>query len=127
MLIDGQNVHFLHVRSPEPDAMPLAICHDYLGSVVEFSIIGSLTDSPVGQFAWIVENFKEWTEETAELPEDTVDLDQLLTNVRSTGSRVPAPPRRTSCMRPGTRPSGARLGRRCRGGRSSRPSRSCGR
>jgi hypothetical protein len=78
MLIDGQNVHFLHVRSPEPDAMPLAICHGYLGSVVEFSIIGPLTDSPVGQLAWIVENFKEWT---AELPEDTVDLDQLLTNV----------------------------------------------
>ena len=44
MLIDGQNVHFLHVRSPEPDAMPLVICHGYLGSVVEFmSIIGPLT------------------------------------------------------------------------------------
>jgi pimeloyl-ACP methyl ester carboxylesterase len=224
--IDGQNVHFLHVRSPEPDAMPLIICHGYPGSVVEFmSIIGpltdpasyggeaadafhvvapslpgfgfstpvresgwemartarafaelmrrlgyerygaqggdvgsgivgmlagfdrdrvvgvhtnsdplavmgaldylpegaarlarlskedraaveraraltdagsgylklqsnrpqtiaySLTDSPVGQLAWIAENFKEWTDETAEVPEDAVDLDQLLTNV----------------------------------------------
>jgi pimeloyl-ACP methyl ester carboxylesterase len=224
--IDGQNFHFLHVRSPEPDAMPLIVCHGYPGSVVEFmniivpltdpasyggdaadafhvvapslpgfgfstpvqesgwemartarafaelmrrlgyerygaqggdvgsGIIGmlagfdrnrvmgvhtnsdplavmgaldylpegaarlaglseenraaverarvltdagsgylklqsnrpqtiaySLTDSPVGQLAWIVENFKEWTDETKELPEDAVDLDQLLTNV----------------------------------------------
>jgi len=41
----------------------------------------SLTDSPVGQLAWIVEKFKEWTDPTAELPEDAVDRDQLLTNV----------------------------------------------
>jgi pimeloyl-ACP methyl ester carboxylesterase len=224
--IDGQNVHFMHVRSPEPGALPLIICHGYPGSVVEFmNIIGpltdpasfggnaadafhvvapslpgfgfstpvrepgwemartarvfselmhrlgyerygaqggdvgsgiigmlagfdrnrvvgvhtnsdplavigaldylpegaarlaglskedkaaveraraltdagsgylklqsnrpqtiaySLTDSPVGQLAWILENFKEWTDETAELPEEAVDLDQLLTNV----------------------------------------------
>src|ERR671921_248348 len=224
--IDGQNVHFVHVRSPEPDALPLIVCHGYPGSVVEFvNIIGpltdpvsyggnaadafhvvapsvpgfgfstpvrepgwemartarafaelmnrlgydrygtqggdvgsgiigmlagfdrdrvvgvhtnsdpravigaldylpdgaarlggllkedkaavararaltdagsgylklqsnrpqtiaySLTDSPVGQLAWIVENFKEWTDAAAELPEDAVDLDQLLTNV----------------------------------------------
>ena len=24
--IDGQNIHFLHVRSPEPDALPLLSC-----------------------------------------------------------------------------------------------------
>lgn len=40
-----------------------------------------LTDSPVGQLAWIVEKFKEWTDESAELPEDAVDRDHLLTNV----------------------------------------------
>ena len=40
-----------------------------------------LTDSPVGQLAWIVEKFKGWTDPTAELPEDAVDRDQLLTNV----------------------------------------------
>ena len=40
----------------------------------------ALTDSPVGQLAWIVEKFKDWTDsETA--PEDAVDRDQLLTNV----------------------------------------------
>src|ERR687896_578178 len=43
--IDGQNVHFVHVRSPEPGALPLIICHGYPGSVVEFmNIIGPLTD-----------------------------------------------------------------------------------
>jgi epoxide hydrolase len=45
------------------------------------TIAFSLTDSPVGQLAWIVENFKEWTDQAKELPEDAVDLDQLLTNV----------------------------------------------
>ncbi|MDQ0953599.1 pimeloyl-ACP methyl ester carboxylesterase [Streptomyces phaeochromogenes] len=40
-----------------------------------------LTDSPVGQLAWIMEKFKEWTHSSAELPEDAVDRDTLLTNV----------------------------------------------
>jgi len=39
-----------------------------------------LTDSPVGQLAWIAEKFKEWTDCT-DRPEDAVDRDQLLTNV----------------------------------------------
>jgi pimeloyl-ACP methyl ester carboxylesterase len=43
--IDGQNVHFLHVRSPEPDALPLIVTHGWPGSIVEFlDIIGPLTD-----------------------------------------------------------------------------------
>jgi pimeloyl-ACP methyl ester carboxylesterase len=45
------------------------------------TIAYSLTDSPIGQMAWIVEKFKEWTDPIKELPEDAVDLDQLLTNV----------------------------------------------
>lgn len=40
-----------------------------------------LTDSPVGQLAWIVEKFKEWTDPTATLPEEAVSEDHLLTNV----------------------------------------------
>jgi microsomal epoxide hydrolase len=39
-----------------------------------------LTDSPAGQLAWIVEKFKEWTD-SANVPEDAVDRDQMLTNV----------------------------------------------
>jgi pimeloyl-ACP methyl ester carboxylesterase len=43
--IDGQNVHFLHVRSPEPNAVPLVLTHGWPGSVVEYlDIIGPLTD-----------------------------------------------------------------------------------
>ncbi|MFI6887817.1 epoxide hydrolase family protein [Streptosporangium canum] len=43
--IDGQNIHFLHVRSPEPDALPLIITHGWPGSVAEFlKVIGPLTD-----------------------------------------------------------------------------------
>jgi pimeloyl-ACP methyl ester carboxylesterase len=41
----------------------------------------SLTDSPVGQLAWVVEKFHEWTDPTAELPDEAVDRDQLLTAV----------------------------------------------
>jgi len=40
-----------------------------------------LHDSPSGQLAWIVEKFKEWTDETVELPEEAVGRDQLLTDV----------------------------------------------
>jgi epoxide hydrolase len=43
--IDGANVHFLHVRSPEPDATPLLLLHGWPGSVVEFlDVIGPLSD-----------------------------------------------------------------------------------
>lgn len=43
--IDGQTVHFLHVRSPEPDAVPLILTHGWPGSVVEFlHVLGPLTD-----------------------------------------------------------------------------------
>jgi microsomal epoxide hydrolase len=39
-----------------------------------------LADSPVGQLAWIVEKFREWTDADG-VPEDAVDRDLLLTNV----------------------------------------------
>ena len=43
--IQGQRVHFLHVRSAEPDAVPLVMTHGWPGSVVEFTkVIGPLTD-----------------------------------------------------------------------------------
>ncbi|NKE62706.1 epoxide hydrolase 1 [Lentzea sp. PSKA42] len=43
--LDGANVHFLHVRSPEPDATPMLITHGWPGSVAEFTkVIGPLTD-----------------------------------------------------------------------------------
>ncbi|MEU0479347.1 epoxide hydrolase family protein [Streptosporangium sp. NPDC006013] len=43
--IDGQRVHFLHVRSPEPDALPLIITHSWPNSIAEFTrVLGPLTD-----------------------------------------------------------------------------------
>ena len=43
--LDGLGIHFLHVRSPHPGALPLVITHGWPGSVVEFlKVIGPLTD-----------------------------------------------------------------------------------
>jgi epoxide hydrolase len=43
--VDGLDIHFLHVRSPHPDAMPLVLTHGWPGSVIEFlDVIGPLTD-----------------------------------------------------------------------------------
>lgn len=43
--IDGAPVHFLHVRSPEPDATALLLTHGWPGSVAEFlKVIGPLSD-----------------------------------------------------------------------------------
>jgi epoxide hydrolase len=43
--IDGQTIHFVHVRSPNPDATPLIITHGWPSSSAEFAdIIGPLTD-----------------------------------------------------------------------------------
>jgi pimeloyl-ACP methyl ester carboxylesterase len=44
-VIDGQQIYFLHVRSPEPDALPLLLTHGWPGSVLEFlGCVGPLTD-----------------------------------------------------------------------------------
>lgn len=43
--IDGIDMHFVHVRSQVPGAMPLVITHGWPGSVYEFmDVIGPLTD-----------------------------------------------------------------------------------
>jgi epoxide hydrolase len=43
--IDGLGIHFIHARSPHPDALPLVITHGWPGSIVEFvKVIGPLTD-----------------------------------------------------------------------------------
>jgi pimeloyl-ACP methyl ester carboxylesterase len=34
--IDGHDVHFLHVRSADPDALPLVLTHGWPGTVIEF-------------------------------------------------------------------------------------------
>lgn len=43
--IDGLDIHFLHIRAKEPNALPLLLTHGWPGSVLEFRhIIGPLTD-----------------------------------------------------------------------------------
>jgi epoxide hydrolase len=43
--IDGQNIHFLHVGSPEPDALPLILTHGWPGSIAEYlEVIGPLVN-----------------------------------------------------------------------------------
>jgi epoxide hydrolase len=44
--IDGQNIHFLHVRSPEPDALPIVLTHGWPGSVAEFLDVTELLSDP---------------------------------------------------------------------------------
>jgi pimeloyl-ACP methyl ester carboxylesterase len=43
--IDGVDVHFIHVKSPHPEAMPLIMTHGWPGSVIEMlEVIGPLSD-----------------------------------------------------------------------------------
>jgi len=43
--IDGLEIHFVHVRSPHPDATPLVVTHGWPGSIVEFQkVIEPLTN-----------------------------------------------------------------------------------
>ena len=43
--IDGVDIQFIHVRSPEPNALPLILTHGWPGSPLEFlKVIGPLTD-----------------------------------------------------------------------------------
>ena len=45
--IDGLDIHFIHVKSPHPDAMPLIITHGWPGSIIEMlNVIGPLADPP---------------------------------------------------------------------------------
>ena len=43
--IDGVDIHFIHVRSKNPNALPMIITHGWPGSIIEqLKIIGPLTD-----------------------------------------------------------------------------------
>ncbi len=44
--IDGLDIHFLHLRSPEPDATPLVLTHGWPGSVLEFLKAAPLLADP---------------------------------------------------------------------------------
>ena len=43
--IDGLDIHFIHVKSPHENALPLIITHGWPGSVIEMlEVVGPLTD-----------------------------------------------------------------------------------
>lgn len=45
--IDGLDIHFVHARSPHPEALPLVLTHGWPGSIAEFvDVVGPLTDPP---------------------------------------------------------------------------------
>ena len=53
--IDGQNIHFIHVKSKHPGATPLLLIHGWPGSIVEFlDHIEPLTNPPQGAPAFDV-------------------------------------------------------------------------
>ncbi|MBV8720322.1 MAG: epoxide hydrolase [Chloroflexi bacterium] len=109
--VDPGSVTGVHVASDPGGAMAFALMTGGLGSLEQFSdaerarieelrkqaedgraylqlqstrpqtLAYGLTDSPVFQLAWIVEKYKEWTHPSAELPEDAVDVDQLLATI----------------------------------------------
>jgi epoxide hydrolase len=55
--IDGLDIHFIHAKSPNPDAMPLILTHGWPSSVVDFlKLIGPLTD-PVSHGGKIEDSF----------------------------------------------------------------------
>ena len=44
-MIDDVDIHFIHVRSRHPNALPIVITHGWPGSVIEqLKLIGPLTD-----------------------------------------------------------------------------------
>src|SRR5262249_46326506 len=45
--IDGEDIHFIHVKSPQEGALPLIMTHGWPGSVIELlETVGPLTDPP---------------------------------------------------------------------------------
>jgi pimeloyl-ACP methyl ester carboxylesterase len=43
--IDGLDIHFIHVRSPHENALPIVVTHGWPGSIIEMlNVIGPLTD-----------------------------------------------------------------------------------
>lgn len=55
--VDGLRMHFIHQRSPNPDAIPLLLVHGWPGSISEFTkIIGPLTD-PAAHGGDIIDSF----------------------------------------------------------------------
>ncbi|GAA2896841.1 microsomal epoxide hydrolase [Actinoplanes cyaneus] len=76
-LTDAEQERLRRLQEFRDDRMGFAAIQSTRPQTLAFG----LHDSPVGQLAWIVEKFQEWTDPASALPEDAVGLDLLLTNV----------------------------------------------
>jgi pimeloyl-ACP methyl ester carboxylesterase len=76
-LTESEQERLARFKNFEQDMMGYAQIQGTRPQTVTYGLV----DSPVGQLAWIVEKFKEWTDPSAELPEDAVDRDHMLTDV----------------------------------------------
>ncbi|GCD96484.1 epoxide hydrolase family protein [Embleya hyalina] len=76
-LTDGEQARLARLQEFRDDRMGFNAIQSTRPQTLAFG----LHDSPVGQLAWIVEKFKEWTDPASVLPEDAVDRDTLLTNI----------------------------------------------
>ncbi|MCG5217679.1 epoxide hydrolase family protein [Streptosporangium sp. KLBMP 9127] len=75
-LDDGDRERLDRLMSAEPEMSGYAKIQGTRPQTLAYA----LTDSPVGQLAWIAEKFKEWTD-CSDVPEEAVARDRLLTNV----------------------------------------------
>jgi len=97
--VEGQRIHFLHIRSPHPTAIPLFLTHGWPGSVVEFlDVIDPLADpaDPTDAFHLVVPSLPGGWERPA---------------AATTRSRGRGPRRSVTCSttrRPGWRPGSSR-------------------
>jgi hypothetical protein len=86
--IDGVDIHFIHVRSRHPNALPLIMTHGWPGSVIELlKTVGPLTD-PTATAA------RAKTPSTSSCPRCPVTASPASRRLRAgipTASRAPGP------------------------------------
>ena len=94
--IDGLDVHFIHVRSPQKNALPLIVSHGWPGSIIEqLKIIEPLTD-PTEHGGSASDAFDTSTSPSSlpDTPTAPSRATTCSTTPRSTGSRTRRRPRR---------------------------------
>lgn len=90
--VDGQQIHFLHVRSSSPHARPLMLLHGWPSSVLEFSkVVGPLTDpeahggDPADAFHVVIPSLPGygWSSPTARTGWDVGAMAEVMTELMS--------------------------------------------
>jgi pimeloyl-ACP methyl ester carboxylesterase len=76
-LTEGEQERLARLQNFRDDMMGFNVQQSTRPQTLAFG----LHDSPVGQLAWIVEKFKEFTDPEEGLPEDSIDRDRILTDV----------------------------------------------